>query len=340
MRLFIVGHPSEYGGAGSELRHQIRLWRMSFPEIELRIIPTGGNPKSEPLYEEMLALGISYESPRDYNNIIDEDAVINFCSAEFLEDLPQISKRTKRVMWVNCMTWPFEVEKNICSMGYISHYLYQRQGAMESIVGHLKIRGMVGEARLFKPYFDASMLEYSVKNQDKTVIGRISRQDADKFATNTLHIYEYIVSPKQKQGIFLGFDARSEAKIGTPYPWITTYQNQNQFSVKDFYNSVDFIVQPTDTTENWPRIGLEAMYSGKPLVVNRLGGWETMIEHGVSGFLCNHERDFIYYGSRLAYDDELRAMTAANARQKALEHSSLEVSTDTWKPIFEEVFNL
>jgi len=322
-KLFIVGHPGFYGGASSELYHQIKLWKSSFPEIDLRIIPTGGNPRNEPLYEEMISMGISYEVPKTYNNITSEDAVINFCSSEFLDDLPKIAEMTKRVAWVNCMTWPFDKEKDLCSKGYISHYLYQRQGAMDSIVHRLKLRGMVGETRLFKPYFDASLLEYSVKNQDKTVIGRISRQDADKFAANTLHIYEYIVSPKEKQGIFLGFDYRSESKIGKPYPWIKTYENQHHLSVKDFYNSIDFIVQPMDTTENWPRIGLEAMYSGKPLVVDRRGGWETMIEHGVSGFLCDHDRDFIYYGSRLAYDDDLRHTIAENARLHALEHSSL-----------------
>jgi glycosyltransferase involved in cell wall biosynthesis len=81
------------------------------------------------------------------------------------------------------------------------------------------------------------------------------------------------------------------------------------------------------------------MFSGKPLVVDNRGGWQTMIEHGHSGFLCNHERDFIYYGSRLAYDFDLRMKIAENARQRAIEMASLEVSRESWKKIFESVFN-
>ncbi|MEG1937685.1 MAG: hypothetical protein RR138_01215 [Akkermansia sp.] len=32
------------------------------------------------------------------------------------------------------------------------------------------------------------------------------------------------------------------------------------------------ILQPTDTTENWPRIGFEAMASGSVLIVDKRGG--------------------------------------------------------------------
>jgi len=338
-KLFIVGHPGHYGGAASELAHQIKLWHRSFPEIELNLIPTMENCHNEPMYQEMLDIGIKYHGARDYSAISKEDAIINFCSKEYLQDLDIINRQTNRVMWVNCMTFLFDDEMRQGEKGLISHFLYQRD---EVLCGHkhfLQELGTTGRFMRFSPYFDDSNMDFSVKDQEKTHIGRISRQDADKFSINTLHIYEYIVSPKMKEGHFLGFDDRSKAKIGKPFDWIKTYTSHRVLPVKDFYNQVDFIVQPMDTVENLPRIGFEAMFSGKPLVVDNKGGWKTLIEHGHSGFLCNHARDFIYWGSRLAYEPELRSMVAQNARKRAMEMASLEVSTESWRKVFESVFN-
>lgn len=338
-RLFIVGHPGLYGGARTELHSQVTLWRIAFPEIELHIIPTSEGVTSEPLYLECLRNGIQYHNVRDYYEINHDDAVINFCSKEFLLDLEKINRRTKRVAFVNCMTFLFPEEQRQASKGLIGFHLYQREGVLKDHKKELQSIGATGEFLQFAPYFDASKLEFSVKDQAKTHIGRISRQDPDKFAANTLHIYEYIVSPKLKQGHFLGFDDRSKKKIGQPYSWIKTYWDQKQLSVIDFYDTVDFIVQPTDTMENLPRVGFEAMMSGKPLVVDNRGGWKTLIEHNVSGFLCNNARDFIYHSSRLAYEDDLRLRIAENARKRAIELSSLEVSAASWKKVFERLFN-
>lgn len=338
-KLFIVGHPGPYGGASSELYHQIHLWRESFPEIELYIIPTQQGFTNEPYYNEMIQLGVRYERPLIFESITSDDAVINFCSGEFLSNLKTIASKTDRVAWANSMTWLFPKEKALADKNYIKFYLYQRPQIRDDHEAQLRKLGATGEFLHFMPYFNPDGWNFNVKTQHKTRIGRISRQDADKFAKNTLHIYEYIVSPKFKEAYFLGFDERSKNKIGKPMEWIKTFHNQNELPVKKFYDLIDFIVQPTDTTENWPRIGFEAMYSGKPLVVDNRGGWQYMIEHGISGFLCNNERDFIYWGSRLSYEHELREKIAENALARAKELSSLEVSTESWKKVFEKLFS-
>ncbi len=295
--------------------------------------------EGEPLYQEMVDSGIEIHEAMDFSMVTMEDAVINFCSREFLENLEEISRHTKRIMFSNCMTWVFPLEKKHAAHNIISHYLYQRDEVRTDHENQLKKLGATSKFITFTPYFDDSSLEFSVKDQDKSYLGRISRQDSDKFSKDTLHIYDYIVSPKWKEGVFLGFDSRSQAKIGKPPSWIKTYANQHALSVKDFWNRVDMIIQPTDTTENLPRIGFEAMHSGKPLVVDNRGGWKTMIEHGVTGFLCNTPREFIYYGSRLCFETDLRSKIAINAKARAYELSSYESSKESWLNIFEQVYN-
>ena len=43
---------------------------------------------------------------------------------------------------------------------------------------------------------------------------------------------------------------------------IRSARNQREVSQQDLYRHSRIILQPTDTTENWPRIGFEAMASG------------------------------------------------------------------------------
>ncbi len=337
-RLFIIGFPGLYGGAGTELHAQIILWAKAFPSLELHIVPTMDGAEREPLYAEMVGLGVTIHEAMNLTAITSEDAVVNFCSKEFLEALSGIRLHTKRIMWVNCMTFLFPLEKESAQHNYISHYLYQRPQVRDLHKFELNKLGSKGRFLTFAPYFNAEGWEYNVKDQDLTHIGRISRQDADKFAANTLHIYEYITSPKYKRGHFLGFDQRSQGKIGKPFDWIKTYRDHRELPVKDFYKQIDFIVQPTDTNENLPRIGFEAMYSGCPLVVDNRGGWKHMLEHNHSGFLCKNANEFIYWGTRLSFEPELRERVAANALVRAKELSSFEVSKESWKQVFDSVY--
>lgn len=307
-RLFIVGHPGLYGGASTELRSQIHLWAKAFPEIELHIIPTSPGYESEALYQEMLSLGVKYHEALDFTSILPSDAVINFCSREFLENVHVIHHYSRRIMWANCMTWVFPKEEELARKNYIKFYLYQRPQVRDNHKIKLSSLGSMGEFIHFIPYFYNGGIKFREgKDQVKVHIGRISRQDADKFSKDTNLIYDLIYAqPKLKEGHYLGWGANSLAKIGKPQDWIKTYPDQNSFAVHDFYERMDMIVQSTDTFENLPRIGFEAMAAGVPLVVDNRGGWQYMIEHGVNGFLCNDVPDFVYWSSKLARDIDLR----------------------------------
>jgi len=337
-RLFIVGFPSLYGGAGTELHHQILLWVKAFPYMELHIVPTMTGYQNEPLYESMVKLGVTIHDTMDFSMITWDDAVINFCSRLFLESVEQIYQKTRKILWVNCMSYVFPMEQEKAGQNYISHYLYQRDAIMQESGKQLRGLGSTGKFMRFLPYFADSTCEYIVKEDEFTNIGRISRQDADKFHAQTLHIYEYITSPKWKRGHFLGFGEKAMQKIGAPPSWVRLYANQNAMPVHEFYKTVDFIVQPTDTLENWPRIGMEAMCSGKPLVVDNRGGWQQMIEHKKTGFLCDNVRDFIYWGTRLSYEPSMREDIASNARESIRSMTGFSQSADSWERVFTDVF--
>lgn len=148
-----------------------------------------------------------------------------------------------------------------------------------------------------------------------------------------MKIYEYFVAPVPKRGLFLGFDHRSEAKIGRPFDWIRTARDKHELSQQEFYRHCDIVLQPTDTVENWPRIGFESMASGSVLIVDNRGGWRQMIDHGRTGWLCDDERDFIYYASKMAYEPHMREVMAAAARERGLFLGGLKRSQASWERV-------
>jgi len=340
-RVFVYGFPGLYGGAGTELHHQILVWLNL--GIEVHLIPTQEGCQQEPLYSEMLERGVKIHLANDFSVLQPGDPILGFCNAEFLNRLPEIRTYTRRTVFLNCMTWLFPKEKERMAHGEIAMFLYQNEEVLRKHEPELRALNDNPAIRFlsFRPYFDAEKFPFVARRESEFFgCGRISRQDADKFARNTLHIYEYFVSPRFKRGLFLGFDHRSEAKIGKPYDWIKTARDHHEVSQQEFYRHCEIVLQPTDTTENWPRVGFEAMASGSVLIVDNRGGWRQMVDHGKSGWLCNHERDFIYYASRMAYEPNLRDDMAAAARQRGLELGGLEASAASWEEVFEAMSKL
>jgi glycosyltransferase involved in cell wall biosynthesis len=335
-RIFVHGFPGLYGGAATELHHQIHVWLEL--GLEVHLIPTCPGFPNEPLLPEMERRGVRIHGANDFSSLNPGDPILGFCSAEFLNALPAIRKRTARTVFLNCMTWLFDAEKERMANGEIAMFLYQNEEVRRKQMPELRALNPDPGIRFasFKPYFNAEQFPY-IANRGSEFFGcgRISRQDADKFARNTLHIYEYFVAPKFKRGLFLGFDHRSEEKIGKPYDWIRTARDQSEVSQQEFYRHCEIVLQPTDTTENWPRVGFEAMASGSVLIVDNRGGWRQMIEHGKTGWLCNHERDFIYYASKMAYEPNLRAEMAAAARERGHALGGLDASLESWKEVLE-----
>jgi hypothetical protein len=291
----------------------------------------------------MVDLGVKIHAAFDWSAIEPDDPVFGFCNSEFLDRLPEIRKRTKRTVFVNCMTWLFEKEKQRMTAGEIAMFLYQNETVR--IDHQEKLRALNNDPEIrfltFKPYFREGFFPFHEERTSEFFgCGRISRQDADKFAANTLHIYEYFVSPVWKKGVFLGFDQRSQSKIGKPYDWIKIARDHNEMSQTDFYKHCEIILQPSDTTENWPRIGFEAMASGSVLIVDNRGGWKNMVIHGKTGWLCNHARDFIYYASKMAYEPNLRMEMAHEARLRGLELGGLHSSIASWQEVFAQIDQL
>ena len=331
MKIGVVGFPGLYGGAGVELDNQLTLWHeMGY---EIHIVPAW-DPTNEPLLQKTLYRAIVHE-PKEYK-YFKNMPVISFCNDVFLKDAEEIKKFSNKLIFVNCMTWLFDKEKELHKKGLIDLFLYQTQKTKDKVAPNLIQINQKFNYALFHSWFDDSKFPFHEDRlNDKFRFGRISREDGYKYAKDTLWIYDTMVAPVLKSGIILGYDNRSEQKIGKPPDWIRTYPACG-ISQQEFYAHCECIIQKTETFENWPRVGMEAMSSGSVLIVDDKGGWQEMVEHGKTGWLCKDSRAFVYYSSRMAYEKDERDKMAKAAKEKLLEINNKEKCKESWKAIFEK----
>ncbi|MEJ7593796.1 MAG: glycosyltransferase [Planctomycetaceae bacterium] len=328
--LCVIGHPSRLGGADTELDHQIHCWQAM--GIKVHICHTG-DLDDNLLGMQMEQRGCVCHQPRDWPSL-EGLHCISFCNGDFLSSLPEIRRFARTTSFVNCMTWNFDREMEAQEQGLIDFHLYQTEHGFLKVSEKLQPLGNY-RALHFVPYFHSVDFPYhDQRPDDKFRFGRISRGDADKFGGRQLWIYETMTSPVLKEGLIVGWDHRAEKRFGgNPDSYIRTVA-EGGVSQQEFYRYCEAIVMTTDTFENLPRVGFEAMSSGSILVVDNRGGWQLQVADGVSGWLCRDDREFVYKASRCAFEREERDGMRRKAREKLNSKWGLKPSMRTWNEVF------
>lgn len=330
-RLCVIGHPSRLGGADTELDHQIRCWQAM--GVEVHVCHTGDlddNLRAMNLVER----GCIYHESRDWPSL-EGMHCISFCNGEYLKQLPEIKRYAKTTSWVNCMTWNFDEEIEMHCKGLIDFHLYQTAHAFSRVSAGLRD---FSEYRplMFTPYFYLADFPFKESRpRDRFRFGRISRCDPGKFGSRQLWIYETMTAPVLKEGLILGWDDRIEAKLGKPDSYIRTLP-AGAISQREFYEFCDAVIFSSDTFENLPRVGFEAMATGSILVVDNRGGWQKLVEDGVTGWLCKDDREFVYKASRCAFEHSEREEMRLRARLKLERDWGMEPSAESWRKVFSE----
>ena len=302
--------------------------------IKVHICPTG------PLDQNLITMkledrGCVYHNPLDWPSL-EGLHCISFCNGDFLKHLPAIRQYARSASFVNCMTWNFPLEIDMQSRGLIDFHLYQTDHGLDKVSAALVDQGTYRPLR-FQPYFHSEEFPFcETRPQDKFRFGRISRGDAEKFGAPQLWIYETMTAPVLKEGCIVGWDHRAERKFRyAPADFVQTFP-EGGVSQQEFYRFAEAVIMTTDTFENLPRVGLEAMSSGSLLVVDRRGGWNVLVEDGVTGWLCADPREFVYKASRCAFEREETESMRRRARQKLEQYWGLNVSAASWENVFRQ----
>ena len=97
-----------------------------------------------------------------------------------------------------------------------------------------------------------------------------------------------------------------------------------------------FVFTSLPPGEGMPGVLIEAGLTGLPIVSTRVPGARDVIEDGVTGLLVDidDKQGMIDAVDRLVLDGQLRATMGHRARERCLEHFTLEASAEQWRGLF------
>jgi glycosyltransferase involved in cell wall biosynthesis len=188
--------------------------------------------------------------------------------------------------------------------------------------------------------FDATEFAYNPRPHaagEAFVAGRVSRAAPNKFSPRTWGILERVnYHPFQYR--VMGWEPAIEKTIGKPPPFAECLPCRAE-PVDQFFASLHCYCQLNGAAvENWPRVGLEAMAAGVPIITQAKGGWLEMIEDGHTGFLCASEDEVGQRIDQLATDEDFRLTMAARAYRRLLTVlADQETIAEAWINLFQQM---
>jgi len=173
--------------------------------------------------------------------------------------------------------------------------------------------------KLIPPCIDLAKYKLIVRrpNNERCIIGKLTSNSPARYPIELLRIFEEV----QRQEPRVGFSL-----IGAADHWKTINLHNCETpatgsqDVAKFYAGFDIFVHRNQegTIDSWGRIVSEAMASGLPVVTENIGGPAEQVDHGVNGYLCNNDNEFVQHILELARDPSLRHKMGMKAREKAL----------------------
>jgi len=341
MRVFLLGYPAGLGGAGTECWHTVKMLRAN--GVEVHLIPTWG--KDDNWKAKLAAIGcethhITREGIEDFGPLRGS-IVIGMCNSNVYRIWPKLKRMGVKLVWLNCMSFLFPAEKaNFFAHGMPAAFIYQSEFQRAELE-----RSMIGSSyrpeigHLIRGAFDLTEFPFDYQARtaaDPFVVGRLSRPSLDKWPKDLWDIYAAIDHPN-RQALVMGVNDQTRSKIGPSPTWGRALEPQ-MLSVPEYLRRIHCMVTTNGSArENWPRVGLEAMASGVPLVVPNQWGWKEMVRHGETGFLANDNGELSSYATMLANDEDLRYRMAVAGRAWVEELANPNTIWAGWERILTEL---
>lgn len=336
--IYVFGYPSDCGGASTELWHLLKLWRRNGCDVSL--IPTWSIPSG--WQEKTDAVGCkTIRFDRHHPSLPDGSLVVSLSNAPFLGVSGKL--RNCRLIYLPCMNYlndPLESQV-YREDGPFDAYVFQSNYQRNALAAQLHGLGVpVSRFHHIPGPLDIADFPFRPlhRNGSPFTFGRISRADKLKYRTDWWGICEDInnMLPVAVRCRVLGWHDSIAEKCGQPPEWCETLPKCSE-STRDFLGSLHCVVQLGDIAENWPRVGLEAMAAGVPIVADRRGGWCEMIRDGETGFVVSSPQEAVEAVAKLASNEAIRLEITERARIAAEDLADETVLWAQWNKLFREL---
>ncbi len=330
IRVHLLGFPNDVGGASTECWHTLRLWRAHGADVTLT--PTWS---AEPRWiERVESIGCKVVTATVKSFAPQPGAVVvSMCNSQFW---PVLKRLKHPSVWVPCMNWLGEKEKRRYAQGFFpSAIVCQSEYQRSQLARDLERYGVLDRVVQIRGAFDASEIPFRPKPcEGEFIVGRISRAAPEKFRPD---LWRVLGQARDQLGgrlraRVLGWRPLLAAKIGHPPAWAEGLE-PGAVDVREFLSSIDCLYQSGTTDENWPRVGLEAMAAGVPIVADDRGGWREMAT-GLA-HLAGDTAAAVDAICRVATEPQAKMIaTARHAVETRLGNDGL---WDQWQTLFERI---
>jgi hypothetical protein len=300
--LWIAGFPGYWGGADTELDHQIDL--LLEHGVRVHLVPLFGfDPRMR-----RSAVSRGCRVHRYEPGIFRGKTLASYANKNFLATLPEImaSGRPAKVIWFNCMTRLRDGELRAHREGWIDYFGFVSEYQRRCLEPLLQKAGPV-RSFPYRPYFNLSRVAWRPRSwHGSYCLGRISRDDASKYAPDTWRIFNRVLVPShlRKRVFVLGFGPHAACAIGPPPASLDVQVWPcDAIPVSRFFRSIDTMIHKTWTSrESYCRVVIEAYAHGVVPIVEDDFAFPESVLHGLTGFRSSDSDEMSYYGTLLAWD--------------------------------------
>lgn len=333
--IFVFGCPDVLGGAVSEQWDTMKLWRQAGWLVTC--IAVKGTRRA---IHRCHPLGIGLVDCAAPDNLpglpgLAGGVLVDFCHHPFVRHWAPVARAVCPIVHVACMSGIYPVERaHYLRHGTFAAHVFQSDfqlrtqeaGLQRYGMGSCQVHRIAGALDLsrwpFRPRPDGHV---------RFVVGRMSRPDVVKFSWDHWELYRQM--PAGTQVRIQGWSPQLERRYGTTPPNVATAA-AGSTPPGDFLAGLHLYVQSGQVPENWPRVGLEAMAAGVPLVVDDSGGWREMVVHGVTGWRAATAAEFGYFARIMARDQTRRTHIARAARERVEALTRPETLLAKWRRLF------
>lgn len=351
IKIHVLGYPGDVGGANTELWHTVKLWRNAGADVTL--IPT----QATPCHWRIRLAEIGAKTLDADLDCLSEvpglpgGIVVGFCQSEMIRLAGTLKRFNCRTIWAGCMNFLLGGERECYEEhGPFSVHVFQSEFQRRCLMPFLSRWGWQPDSgAVIHGAFDASEFPFRPRPHidranEPFHVGRLSRAFSQPHSRPSREKFphdlwrQYWDCSGVSGGIHawvMGWSPQIASHCGRPPAWATCLP-QGSESSGAFLGRLHAMVPGIGCiAENWPRVGLEAMAVGVPIVAEDTGGWPEMIEHGLTGFLVGDSDDQAARVSRLAENEHLRQEVIHAARWRLEKLTDPNRIWKQWKTIFE-----
>ncbi len=327
--LYVLGYPSDIGGANVELFATVRLWRSR--GVDITLIPTWApNAQWRARLDDLGCTTLVASA--DTIELPPGSTLVSFANYHLYNVADRLRDHGCRIISVPCAAEPdqhtlkFHEEGGLCDA-------YVFQGKWQYVQYGIRLGLSESTCHRIPGAFDPADFPFNPlphKPGQPFVCGRISRPDARKFSPDLWDAYRGVPNIQAR---IMGWSRPIEAHCGKPPEWATVLRKRTE-PAREFYGKLHAIIHPGgEAAENWPRFVLEAMAAGVPVITDNRGGTQEMIEDRMTGGLCANVWEMSLRARFMEANESHRLHVAERARQAVERLSDPEVIWAKWEPL-------